>query len=310
MLDNNEIYEQSLVDHLYYLRAIRSYCISIGLSFFGNNEEYINEAINLGIRAREIENLAISYTNNKVGKEISNSGFYVTPYTISCELLTEKLFGVSLNINIQENIKALSNKADFVVNSDMILKINNLNQQGLTLAHDFCSFSLMIREKLIKKELFSYLYPEFFNYTYDAVDIYVKDLERIIKKEDYAPIYLQNYAYYFNEAYKKTAKFLRGFLDTRHQDIFDMATFYVNSFANLVDKYLKEDNNDELSLQTENLVINYKDFISNTIQKLLNKEIYFITPANTIDHFLASTNVYLYIMNYIRKKPKSNQYLL
>ena len=81
MLNNQEIYEQSLVDHLYYSRTIRSFCISIGQSFFGNNRKYIDEAIILGTRATDIGNLAISYANGKIGKEIVQSNFYITPYT-------------------------------------------------------------------------------------------------------------------------------------------------------------------------------------------------------------------------------------
>ena len=312
MLDNKEIYEQSMVDHLYYSRTSRSFCITIGLSFYGNNRKYIDEAIVLGTRASDISNQAVSYTGRKVGEKIVNSGFYYTPYTIRSEKLTEKLFNIEneLKSNLESDIKSLKNKNDISLNTTFMKNIENLNEEGLELAQDFCNFCINIRSELAKNNLFSYLYPDFFNYMYDAVNIYVEDLERIIKKQNYAPIYIQNYEYYFSEILKKSAQYIRGFLDTRHQDVFDMATFYVNAFKGQIDKYLKVENKEVLSKETENLVINYRDFISNCLEKILKKDLYFITPMVTIDHFLAATNVYLYIVNYIKENPNTSKYLL
>ena len=80
-----------------------------------------------------------------------------------------------------------------------------------------------------------------------------------------------------------------------------MASFYVNAFANLTEKYLKnKDFNTNLSLETEKLVENYKDFVSNNIERLLKAEIYFITPPVTLDNFLTNINVYLFILKYAR----------
>ena len=309
MLDNREIYEQSLIEHLYYARAIRSFCITIGVSFFGNNEEYIQKAFNLGVIAREIEEESINLANKKIGDIILNSDFYYTPYSIDCELLTEKLFDIDLKSNLEGDIQKLKNKKDFNIDNNIIENINLLNQKGLMLAKDFDTFCLDIKNKLIKQELFSYLYPTFFDYLYDVMHIYLKDLERIIQKIDYAPIYLENYDYYFNEAFKKTAQFVRGFLDTRHQNLFDMSSFYVNAFGKMALKYLKSDDKENLNLETEKLVQNYQKFLSDVIEKLLKSKIYFITPAITIDHFLASVNVYLYIMEYNKNANKENYIL-
>ena len=51
---------------------------------------------------------------------------------------------------------------------------------------------------------------------------------------------LNEFTYYFNELLRESALYVRGFLDTKDQHIFDMARFYVNAFANLTEKYLNE----------------------------------------------------------------------
>ena len=71
-------------------------------------------------------------------------------------------------------------------------------------------------------------------------------------------------------------------------------------FANLTEKYLKNNNND-LSIETEKIVLNYKLFVSDIIDRLLRDEVYFIIPPTTLDNFLTNINVYLYIIKYVRQ---------
>jgi hypothetical protein len=135
---------------------------------------------------------------------------------------------------------------------------------------------------------------------YDEISVYGRDIERIISKKDYTNLYLNEFVYYFNELLKKSAMYIRGFLDTKNQDVFDMASFYVNAFANLTEKYLKN-NQDDLSMETERLVINYQKYVVDVINRLLNSNLYFITPPITLDNFLTNINVYLLILKMFKK---------
>ena len=53
-----------------------------------------------------------------------------------------------------------------------------------------------------------------------------------------------------------------------------------------------------IKAETERLTSNYKDFISNNIDRLLKAEISFITPPVVLDSFLTNINVYLYLLKY------------
>ena len=300
MLENKEIYYESLANHLYFAGAIRSFCSTIGLTFFKNNQEYINRAIALGYRATDIINKAILYMNKTLANDVLNSDVYITPYTKELDLLTQELFEISLVIQIDKDIQLLNTRNDVEYDSDDMKKIDDLNNEAIGLINDFKSFCNEIKTKLDNGELFSYLYPDYFNYMYDEISVYGRDIERIKSRVDYTKFYLDEFVYYFNELLRESALYIRGFLDTKHQDLFDRASFFVNAFANLTEKYLKNSNMRELINETERLVGNYKKYIVEIIEKLLVSKVYFITPPITLDNFLTNVNVYLFILNYTK----------
>jgi len=80
-----------------------------------------------------------------------------------------------------------------------------------------------------------------------------------------------------------------------------MATYYVNSFGEIIDKYLKAsispDVSEELSNDMNNILTDYQDFLKNILRRLLTREIYFITPPISIDNIYSSVNFYKFILN-------------
>jgi len=301
MISDKGIYEESLVNNLYYSGAIRSFCTTIGLTFFKNNQDYIDRAIALGYRATDIINKTISYMDKNLAETVLTSNVYITPYTKDLDLLTQKLFDISLDIKVDQDINILKSRNEVMINTDVLNNIRQLNNEALVLINDFKDFCLEVKNKLIDQSLFSYLYIDFYNYMYDEISVYGRDIERIIGRKDYTELYLNEFTYYFNELLRKSAMYIRGLLDTRSQDVFDIASYYVNAFAKLTEEYLKNKNSQiNLNIETEKLVINYQKFITDVIERLLKGDLYFITPPITLDNFLTNVNVYLYILKYVR----------
>ena len=300
MLDNKEISYESLANHIFYASSIRSFCTTIGLTFFKNNQSYIDRAIVLGYRASDIINNAILLMDKVLAGDVLNSDVYITPYTKELELLTQKLFDIDLRIRIDNDIALLKERDEVEYNDELIEKINELNNKAIGLISDFKNFCSEIKTKLDNGELFSYLYSDFFNYMYDEISVYGRDIERIMSKKDYTEFYLEEYVYYFNELLRESALYIRGFLDTNYQDIFDMASYYINAFSSLTEKYLKKKDTNLIN-ETKVLVTNYKLFVTDIIEKLLKSKVYFITPPITLDNFLTNINVYLFILNQTKK---------
>ena len=171
MANNKDFIYQALVNHLYFGGTIRSFCTTIGLTFYKNNQDYIDRAILLGYEATDIVNMAISYMDKELANEVLEEDVYITKYTKDILLLTEKLFGVNLQISVDNDIKILKDKNN-EYSDDVVSKINDLTEKGMLLVNKFNDFVKEIKTKIDNQELFSYLYPDFFNYMYEEISVY------------------------------------------------------------------------------------------------------------------------------------------
>ena len=303
MLNEREFFIQSLRDHLYYLRTIRNFCITIELSFYKNNLKYIEICQDFANKCDELGREAISYTGGVVSKEALENDIYVSEFSLPCERLTEKLFGINIDTAFtEEELKFQSGLNEkFDINAVM-----ELNKKALTFAKNFSTFCVEIRDKQDSNLLFSFSYSDFFNYLFDEVNTYILDLERLIRMEGYSPIYAIGYEYNFATTLEKTAKFIRDWVDVNATDVFDMANYYVNSFAEIIDKYLKAsispDVEKELNEVTNNVLTDYQIFLKDIITRLINHKLYFITPPISLDNILTSVNFYKFTMNLNEKE--------
>ncbi len=301
MLNERDFFIQSLRDHLYYLRTIRQFCITIELSFYKNNLKYINIAQDYANRCDELGKRAISYTGGFVSKEALDNDIYVTEFSLPCELLTEKWFGINIDTAFTEKELSLKGGINEKIDNNIIDGIKELNKDALSFAKEFSSFCEEIHNSLESNQIFSFSYSDFFTYIFDEVNTYIQDLERIISMESYSPIYAVGYEYNFATTLEKTARFIRDWVDIKSKDIFDLASYYVNSFSEIINTYLKAsispDVQEELSNTTNALLIDYQDFLKSILRKLIDKEIYFITPPVSIDNIYTSVNFYKFILN-------------
>ena len=300
MLNEKEFYIESLRDHLYYLRTIRNFCITMELSFYKNNLKYIEMCEHFANKCDELGREAISYTGGLVSMEALDNNIYVSEFSLPCERLTEKLFGIDINTSFTEEELTFQAGLNQNINSDVIDKIKKLNEKALVFAKNFSTFCVEIRDKLDSNELFSFSYSDFFNYLFDEVNTYILDLERLIRMEGLSPIYAVGYEYNFSLTLLKTAKFIRDWVDVKSVDVFDMANFFVNSFNEIINEYLKAsispDIQETLSNKMTNLLTDYQDFIRGIIRRLLNKELYFITPPVSLDNIYTSVNFYKFTL--------------
>jgi len=297
MLKERDFFIESLRDHLYYLRTIRNFCITIELSFYKNNLKYIEICNDFANKCDELGREAISYTGGFVSKEALDNNIYVSEFSLPCEKLTEKLFGINIDkVFTEEELKLQSGSNE----KFDIPGVMNLNKKALVFAKNFSTFCVEIRDKLDSNNLFSFSYSDFFSYLFDEVNTYILDLERLIKMEGLSPIYAIGYEYNFAVTLSKTAKFIRDWVDVNATDVFDLASYFVNSFNDIIDRYLKAsispDVEKELSEVMENILIDYQKFIKNIITRLLKADLYFITPPISLDNIYTSVNFYKFTL--------------
>ena len=308
LLTDKEFYIQSLRDHLYYLRSIKEFCLTIELSFYKNNAEYIALSQNFANKANELGKEALSYTGGLVSPEALESGIYVTEFSLPCEILTEKLFGINIDTTFTEEELKFQAGLNQNINDQLVNNIKKLNEKALIFAQNFKMFCNEIREKLDSNQLFSFSYSDFFSYLFDEIDSYILDLQRIVAMEGYSPIYAVGYEYKFATTLQKTARFIRDWVDISNKDVFDLASYYVNSFGEIIDLYLKAsispDVQETLSINMNNILKDYQDFLRNILTRLINGELYFITPPISIDNIYKSVNFYKFVLDIEEKEIK------
>ena len=301
LLTEREFFIQSLRDHLYYLRSIRGFCITIELSFYKNNVKYINICQDFANKCDELGREAISYTGGFVSQNALANQIYVTEYSLPCEKLTEKLFGIDIDTAFTEKELSFQAGLNEKINDTIIENIKKLNAKALTFAQNFKMSCNEIRTKLDNNELFSFSYSDFFSYIFDEVDTYILDLQRLLAMEGYSPIYAVGYEYKFATTLQKTARFIRDWVDVKSRDVFDMSTYYVNSFGEIVDLYLKAsispDVQETLAKNTNAILIDYQNFMRDILKRLIAGELYFITPPVSIDNIYTSVNFYKFVLN-------------
>ena len=306
MLTNEEFYIQSLRDHLYYLRSIKEFCLTIGLSFYKTNPTYIEISKNFASKCEELGTMAISYTNGFASKEAIEGDIYVTEYTLPCEELTEKLFGINIDTVFTKEELSFREGINPSINDELINKVKDLNRMALTLAENFTNFCTEVSTKMKSNQLFSFSYLDFFNYVFSEVSTYINDLKRIISMESFSPIYATNYEYNFVTTLYMTSKFIRDWVDPIYKDTFNLSTYYVNSFNEIINLYLKSslspDVQENISNTLKDLLIDYQKFIRDLLEKLINSKIYFITPPISIDNIYTSVNFYKFILNIEEKE--------
>jgi len=303
MLKDTTYIVQSLVNHLFFLRTIREFCLNIQLSFYKNNKNVIGIAESIGKRYEELGKEAISLAERRVPNQIIQSDSFVTDYTLNTELLTEKLFDVDINTNLttdELNLNGFSNVSDIKYDDEILNRINELNNNAIELTNNFIEFCKYIRESMLNTNVFSYSYPLIYDYMIEEAGLYVSDLKRLQEKTSADPTYIINFEYYFLNSLIKSTQFIIGLSDPKQTSVITNADNYRKAFTTLMKKYqdtkVSPDTLKVLNDEGISLVENFRVFLSRIIDGILNQNYYFIVEPVFFDNILTETNYFLYLL--------------
>lgn len=317
IISNSIFVSQSLINHLFFLRTIREFCLSVELSFYQNNNEIIEIANGLRKRYEELEKEAISLANNKIPNQILDSGSFVTNYTLNTELLTEKLFGVMINTDLTVEEKELAgtdNLNNINIDDEIINKVSELNKYSIELTQNFIEFCKYLKTEMQNNNIFSFAYPLIYNYMLEEAGLYVSDLQRLQNRTSADPSYIINFEYYFSNSMMQAAKFIIGLSDPSQTSIIINADNYRKAYVNLMNKYQESQLSPEilkvLNEEGINLTESFRAFLIKIIERILNNNLYFIINPVFFDNLLTEANYFLYLLkgaDYgIKEKDSSN----
>lgn len=309
MLTNKEFFLQSLVSNLYYLWTLREYSARIEVSFPPIYEDYIKRSNELSKRAEILSKRVANYAYNGLPENVIESGIVLTPYTLDLELLTEKLFGIDIDTTVTEKEKNIVIGDVNPTDSD-VKDMEDINNDALTLVKDFIEFANEIYEKIEKQEIFAFYYNSINLYLIEEAKLYVSSLERLKEKATVNPSYVIDNQYFGTMGMQAIAVYIRGEIDPYFKDVFDEANNFVTEYRNILDEYenmiMTPENQRNMTLNSLELAERLKTFVEKCIQRLLNKEIYFISAPITKDNALTAINFFIFNLKEVVLASQSN----
>ena len=281
MINDTLFVQQSLTDNLFYLRTIRDFTVNIEISLPVKYQSYIDTARDFRKRCDEYLEKVLELSNNTLLTIFWDTGIFITPYTLSTELLTEKLFGIDLNTVLTEEEEKLNTIQNAPTpTEDQLIVIERLNNDAIILATNFFDYVSSILNDMLTQEIFSYSYPLFYNFMLREIGLYINDLKRINEKTSIDPIFVLGYESRYSLSMKNIAQFISGLADPSQEAIIQKAREFEQRFSEILDEYNKSNLDptfqNELSQMTLATVQEFQDFLETIIKRILNKELYFI----------------------------------
>jgi len=300
MISDASFVLQSLNSNLYFLRTIREFAINIQLSFLENNNEYIDTARDFGDRAEELITTLMRYANGNVTKEALDNQIFVTNYTLDTELLTEKLFPISIDTTITEEQLKLTPGFSQNPPQELILELNEVNRSALVLVTNFINFCENIISRMSNNDLFSYSYISLIEAMLTEANLYKLNLERIIARNSIDPSFISDYEYLFNNLLQKYSSFIRGLVDPKNAEAILRSSGFSSEFALLANEYknsiINPEIQSELKQRTIDTVDRFRTFLSQVIEDLLDSKTYFIVEPTFLDNVLTTANYFKYTL--------------
>lgn len=303
MINDATFISQSLIDHLFYLRTIREFCLNIQLSFYKNREDIIEMAEGFGKRYEELAIEAVNLANGRIPNQILESDSFVTDFTLNTEFITENLFGVDINTNLttdEMNLNGYTKISELEFDTDIVDRVSNLNKNAIQLTKNFIDFCNYLGDSMQNTDILSRSYPLIYTYMIGEARLYVSDLERLQERTSADPTYIINFEYYFSNSMMRASQFIIGLSDPTQTSIITNADNYRKAFSNLMKKYqdakLSPDTLKVLNEEDINLVESFIVFLKRIIEGVLNQNYYFIVEPVFFDNLLTQANYFLYLL--------------
>ncbi|NLL02475.1 MAG: DUF2935 domain-containing protein [Mollicutes bacterium] len=300
MLSNEDILKYSLENGLINVITLRSFCLNIYFAILINDEEHKNTAKDFYDRFTKLTEELIKYADGNLSKDFLDSGAVLTKYSIPLVELTEKLFDVKIITGLTQTIDEIKTGTPQNVSEEIVEQISTINKVALVISLNFKEFLKEVFEKEKNNQLFSYSYPFLIRKMIEDTEFYILILERLIRKIDLDPTFVNRSEYQAVDLIRAYNMFLRSFIDPTRADLIIKAQSYVVEAEKILDDYdklsLSPENQKLLTIRSQKFVDRVALFLESIIEELLNKQVYLIVEPIFLDNMLRSVNSMKYFI--------------
>lgn len=301
MINDKVFIQQSLTDNLFYLRTIREFTVTIELSLPQKYQDSIHTTQDFRKRCDEYLRKTIQLANNTLLTILWDTGIFITSYTLDCEKLTEKLFGVDLDTTLTEEEASITTVSQAPSPTEEQLDtIQKLNDDVIILATNFFDFVSSLLNNMLIQEIFSYSYPLFYNFMLREIGLYINDLKRLNEKTNIDPIFVLGYESRYSLSMKNIAQFIGGLADPSQEVIIQKAREFEKKFDELLSQFNEENldptTQNELSKKALTTVQEFQEFLEMIIRRVISKDLYFIVEPLFWDNQLTFILYFKYLL--------------
>lgn len=297
MLDEKQLIQEAVETNLFYLRTLKEFCLNVQTSFLVKEQNLADEMEKIAKACEMLMVKILTQFPESVSQRSIDYQIFVTPFTLKCEELTEKLFAVLINKELTRQELSLKSGTP-AVSEEKITEIQTINQEAYRLAENFIEDGKVIFENLLKNQLFSYSYPTMFAFMLYEIGIYQGELKRLLESTKQSPSTALSYELDLNIAMKTIATFIEKLVDPKNIEISQAARNFIIKFQERENIYkstpLSPDIQKKLSDEEYTLVQEFQQFLENCIQQVLNEKAYFIIEPIFLDNMLTEVNYFLF----------------
>lgn len=288
----------SLETHLFFGRIMKEHSLFLMAGFPAKNTEYIEKADWFRGQFEDFLCDVVSFSNNRIGKCVLNSGEIVTEFTLGAEHKTCFLTGVEIDTRITEEEKKLCAGDMRVESRETIMMIRQFNQRALKLINGLIEFKEKIICDVAECRLFTFNYPLLIEHILREAKMYRSLIIELERRGTLSGQNLLNMEIFWNQIMMEHALFIRGLLDPCEETLIDAADGFAKDYCKLLEEARKKDCmvTDDLLSRTIRETEKYRDFKAAGTKGISECEIAGLILPLLADHVLREANHYLRLL--------------
>lgn len=304
MISRYDFINQSLETHLFFARIMKEHAFFLMAGFTPRDAKFTDRAAELKRAFEDFLADVVNVSDGVVSEDYLKSDQVVTRFTLEAEKATEFYTGIDIPTKITKSEVSLAPNRGRL---DPMLerRVYMLNRRSLSLIGDIIQFKNSILNDVLACKMFTLNYPLLIDHIMREAKLYQHLIMKLQQRE---VINIQKEAFeqeaFWNRIMAEHAKFIRGLLDPREEELIKTAHNFGKEFDELtcdakeaMDRSSAKDVTEESLQATKNI----RDFKAQATEGLLGCKVQSIILPLLGDHTLREANHFLHLLRIFKR---------
>ena len=290
--------EKSLETHLFFARIMKEHSLFLQAGFQMPGRMYMQKADWYRKNWEQFLRKVVQISNGIVEENVLCSGEVVTEYTMGAEGRTSQLTGIPIDRSITEAQHRLRARDCECQRADMLRLVRRLNNEALSLLAGLIELKECILAEVNICRLYTANYPLLIEHIIREAKLYYSTIAELNENGELSCGCQKEMEAFWNQIMMEHALFIRGLLDPTEEELIETADGFAKDYKKLLEDARMKDcqTMDEITRQTIEETMKYRDFKAAGTKGITNCEISSIILPLLADHVLREANHYLRIL--------------